>query len=68
MRKVLKFVGIVSAVVIILTLVMGTVAMAGNGPDPICPNPDCPNVDCPNPDCPNDNSYLYGEKGPHGAK
>jgi hypothetical protein len=69
-KRVIKMVAIIMAVVIVLVVSIGAIAMAaGPNPDPgtcpntnsgnsgICPNPECPHV-CPNPDCPCDGEQL----------
>ena len=71
MKKILKMVGIASALVILLVISIASVAMAsGPNPEPgtgTCPNPDCPNV-CPNPDCPGDGSQLQYQRGPQASQ
>ena len=59
MKRVLKMVAIASALIIVLTVSIVSVAMAA-GPNQdagTCPNPDCTSV-CPNPDCPGDGDQL----------
>jgi hypothetical protein len=73
MRKILKMVGIASALVILLVVSISSVVMAA-GPNPApgtCPNPECPGV-CPNPDCTCDGDslqfqYKNGPQGPNGG-
>ena len=63
MRRILKMVGIITVLVIILAISIGSVAMAAG------PNLDpgtCPNTECPNPDCPRDGEPLQFQKGPLG--
>jgi hypothetical protein len=64
MKKILRMVGIASALVILLVISIAAVAMAaGPGPNPDCPNPDCPNI-CPNPDCSGGGDQFQSQKGP----
>ncbi len=64
-------VGIVTALVIFLVVLVASVAMAaGPNSNPgtgTCPNPDCTNV-CPNPDCPGDGDQHQYQKGPQSSQ
>jgi hypothetical protein len=71
MKRILKMVTIVSALVIILVVSVASVAMAaGPNPEPgTCPNPDCPGV-CPNPDgsCDGDQLQYRHQNGKQDAQ
>ncbi len=71
MKKIWRMVGIVTAVVVFLVVLVASVAMAaGPNPNPgtgTCPNPDCTNV-CPNPDCPGDGDQHQYQKGPRNSQ
>lgn len=61
--KILKKLAIVSVMVIILTVLLSTVAMAaGPNPDPgVCPNSNCPN-ECLSGDCVCDGDQLQSQQ------